>query len=69
VKVTVKGEALVVLAALEDKTSVGAVVSMTRALLAPRELLVPGVANVRIATLPAASTIDPPLRTSEVVVV
>ena len=46
---------------------VGAVVSITRALLAPSELVAPGEASVRVALLPAASLIVPPFRASELV--
>ena len=42
--------------------TVGAVVSITSALFAPRELAAPGEARVRLAALRAASVIDPPPR-------
>ena len=42
-------------------------VVITRALLAPSEPAVPGVANVNVAALPTASAIDPPLADSAVV--
>ncbi|MGV1045204.1 hypothetical protein [Limnohabitans sp.] len=38
---------------------VGAVVSISIALLAPKELAAPGVANVTVALLPAASLMVP----------
>ncbi len=40
--------------------TVGAVVSMTRSLLAPREPGAPGAGSVSVASLPAPSLIDPP---------
>ena len=45
----------------------GGVVSMTRDLLAPRDPEAPGSGRVRMAALPAASVIAPPLSASEVV--
>ena len=47
--------------------TVGAAVSMTMFLLAPRLLAAPGVASVRVALLVAASWIVPPLRARAVV--
>ena len=47
--------------------TVGAVVSMTRALLPPRELAAPGLTRVNVAGLPAASLTVPPLRASALV--
>ena len=49
------------------EVTVGAVVSMTRALAVPRDPEVPGLARVRVASLPAASLIVPLFRASEVV--
>ena len=46
---------------------VGAVVSMTIALLAPSEPLAPGEASVSVALFAAASRIVPPFSASEVV--
>ncbi|MCE2710803.1 MAG: hypothetical protein LW596_08490 [Ilumatobacteraceae bacterium] len=43
-----------------DTTFVGAD-TMTSALLAPSEVAAPGVASVKVAELPAGSTIVPPL--------
>ena len=40
---------------------VGAVVSTTMSLFAPKELAAPGEGNVSVASLPAASLIVPPL--------
>jgi len=45
----------------------GAAPSMTRALFAPSELAAPGTGRVRVAVLPAASLMVPPLRASAVV--
>src|SRR5579871_3134420 len=42
--------------------TVGAVVSITRFVLAAREPAAPGDGNVRVATFPAMSLIVPPLR-------
>ena len=47
--------------------TVGAVVSMTIALLAPKEFAAPGVAKVSVASLRAASLIVPPFKESAVV--
>ena len=52
---------------LAANVTVGAVVSMTRALLAPSELAALGEASVSVALLPAASLMVPELRASEVV--
>ena len=52
---------------LAANVTVGAVVSMTRALLAPSELAALGEASVSVALLPAASRMVPELRASEVV--
>jgi hypothetical protein len=46
------------------RVTVGAVVSITIALFAPRELEAPGAARVKVALLPAASFIVPPFRSS-----
>ncbi len=43
-----------------NELTVGAVVSMTRSLLAPREPGAPGAGSVSVASLPAPSLIDPP---------
>ena len=51
-------------AAVIDET-VGAVVSMTNALFAPREPEAPGVGRVNVALLAATSTIVPPARASD----
>ena len=48
-------------------TKEGAVVSITRALFAPNELAAPGEGKVRVALLPAASVMVPPLSASELV--
>ena len=45
-----------------EKLPVGAVVSITRAALAPRDPVAPGAERVRMALLPAASLMVPPLR-------
>ena len=45
----------------------GAVVSMSRFLLAPSEPAAPGAASVKTALFVAASLIDPPLSSSDVV--
>ena len=45
-----------------DREAVGAVLSITMALLAPRLLAAPGVARVRVAGLAAASLMVPELR-------
>ncbi len=47
--------------------TVGAVVSMIIALLAPSELVAPGDAKVNVALFPTASCIVPPFKASEVV--
>ncbi len=47
--------------------TVGAMPSMTIALLAPKEFAAPGVAKVNVALLRAASLIVPELRAKEVV--
>jgi uncharacterized membrane protein len=52
---------------LAANVTVGAVVSMTRALFAPSELAALGEASVSVALLPAASRMVPELRASEVV--
>jgi hypothetical protein len=52
---------------LAANVTVGAVVSMTRALFAPSELAELGEASVSVALLPAASRMVPELRASEVV--
>ena len=62
VKVTVPSLMLTVLASLSVIVTVGLVVSITRAALAPREPAAPGAARVRMALLPAASVMVPPLR-------
>jgi hypothetical protein len=49
------------------KVTVGAVVSMTSALLAPSELAAPGEGSVSVALLAAASLMVPELSASEVV--
>ena len=49
------------------KVTVGAVVSMMIALLAPSEFDAPGEASVSVALFPAASLIVPELSDSEVV--
>jgi hypothetical protein len=46
------------------RVTVGAVVSITIALFAPRELEAPGAARVKVALLPAASFIVPSFRSS-----
>ena len=46
--------------------TVGLVVSMTIASLAPRELAAAGAARVRVAALPAVSLMVPLFRASEV---
>jgi hypothetical protein len=46
---------------LAARVTVGAVVSITIALFAPRELVAPGAARVKTALFPAASFIVPPL--------
>ena len=56
---------LVVLAVTLE--TVGATVSTTRFLLAPREVAAPGEARVRSAAFPAVSAIVPPFRASDVV--
>ena len=48
--------------AASDVGALGAMVSITIALLAPSEPLAPGVARVSTASLPDASRIVPPLR-------
>ncbi|AII44761.1 hypothetical protein KR100_15570 [Synechococcus sp. KORDI-100] len=53
--------------ALLTDCTVGAVVSMTRALLLARESLLSVAGSVRVALLPAASWMTPPLRAREVV--
>ena len=50
---------------LLTESTVGAVVSMTRALLAARESLPPVAGSVRVALLPAASWMVAPLRARE----
>ena len=50
--------------AAEEK--VGRVVSMIRAALAPSDPASPGAARVRMAALPTASLMVPPLRASAV---
>mgnify|MGYP006241299703 CR=1 FL=1 len=52
-----------------DVGALGAVVSIINALFAPREPDAPGVAKVRVASLPAASFIVPPFNTSAEVLV
>ena len=47
--------------------TVGTVVSITNALLAPKELVAPGVAKVNVAALRAASLIVPLFKASELV--
>ena len=49
--------------------TVGALVSMTRALLPARELLLARAGSVRVALLPTLSRMVAPLRASEVVAV
>lgn len=49
------------------RVTVGAVVSMTIALLAPSELAAPGEASVSVALLAAASRMAPELSASELV--
>ncbi len=51
----------------DTEVTVGAVVSMTRALLAPKEFAAPGVARVKVASLPTASLIVPEFKAKEVV--
>ena len=48
--------------AVSDVGALGATVSITSALLAPREPLAPGNASVSTASLPDSSRIVPPLR-------
>ena len=43
---------------------VGAVVSITKDLLAPKEFASPTVGSVKVAGLPAISLIEPPFRTN-----
>ena len=52
-----------------DVGALGAAVSIINALFAPKEPDVPGVAKVRVASLPAASFIVPPFNTSAEVLV
>ena len=52
---------------LAARVTVGAVVSMTIALLAPSELAAPGEASVSVALLAAASRMVPELSASELV--
>ena len=54
--------------AIEVIVVVGAVESITRAAFAASDPVVPGAAKVRIASFPAASLIDPPLRVRAVLV-
>ncbi|NBT20422.1 MAG: hypothetical protein EBT00_16875 [Proteobacteria bacterium] len=71
--VTVKTGAVVprvraaALLARTTEVTVGAVVSMTSALALPSDPEAPGLASVRVAALPAASLIVPPLSASDVV--
>jgi len=51
----------------ETPVTEGAVVSMTRSLLAPSEPAAPAAGRVRTAALVAASRIEPPLSASAVV--
>ena len=69
VKVTVKVPSLVVepldtvlLPSVAVIVIVGTVVSIISALLAPKEFVAPGVGNVKVAALPAASLMVPLLR-------
>ena len=59
VKVTVVASPAFNDEALDVIAIVGAVVSMISALFAPKELVAPGVARVRVASLPTASFIVP----------
>jgi hypothetical protein len=52
---------------MDTNKIVGAVVSMTSALLAPKLPAAPGAGSVNVAELLAASRIDPPLRLRAVV--
>ena len=61
------GEVPVGLDAEDVIETVGAVVSMIIALLAPRDPAAPGLARVQVALFNAASLIVPPLRAREVV--
>ena len=57
--------AIVVLsAAKETPVIIGMAVSITIALLAPKELVAPGLGNVNVAALPAASLIVPLFKAS-----
>ena len=58
---------VLLLEAKETPVIVGTTVSITNALLAPNELVAPGLARVRVALLPAASRIVPPFRANEFV--
>ena len=58
---------LAVVAVTED--TVGCAPLITRALLAPRELLAPGSARVRVAVFPDASTMVPLFKARAVVLV
>ena len=51
----------------ETADTVGCAPSITRALFAPSELVAPGAANVKVATLPDASTMVPLFKARAVV--
>ena len=61
------GDTPVALSAGESVEAVGAVVSMTNALLAPREPAAPGDTRVRVALFSAASLMVPALSARDVV--